>query len=262
MDITLVVNPRAGEAGHETDDLAKALSRRGDTVQVVKKASRLFGITLHEHPGDLVVVAGGDGTVAAVARQLRGKPTPVLIVPVGTANNIARSFGIQKPQLDLDVVRRWRKQAVDAAEAGDDLIIESAGCGAIGRMVRGRHSDALPSFEYEIESEDGKRRGEAILVEVMAIARAGPRLLLAPDTDPADGLLDLVIAPPKSRNALRRALRTSGRREIEGLTVLQGRELTIFAAASWHFDDKAKRGRTHTIRVVPRAWTVMVPTVR
>ena len=260
MDVTLVVNPRAGEAEHETEDLVAALSRRGDAVQVVKKASRLFGVTLHEHPGDLVVVAGGDGTVAAVARQLRGTTTPVLIIPVGTANNIARSFGIQKPQLDLDVVRRWRKQPVDAAEIEDELIIESAGCGAVAHMIReSPDRDALPSFEYEIRMESESRRGEAILIEVMAIARAGPRLLLSPDGDPADGLLDLVIATPKSRNAVRSALHSSGRRKIDGLTVMQGREFTITAETRWHFDDKAKRGRTHTIRIVPKAWTVLAP---
>ena len=43
---------------------------------------------------DLVVIAGGDGTVAKVIVEMRGSPTPVAVLPFGTANNIARTFGI------------------------------------------------------------------------------------------------------------------------------------------------------------------------
>ena len=48
---------------------------------------------------DLVLVAGGDGTVAKVARCLVDRDIahriPIAILPVGTANNIARSLGIE-----------------------------------------------------------------------------------------------------------------------------------------------------------------------
>ena len=43
---------------------------------------------------DLVIVAGGDGTVARVARRLRNRDIPLAILPIGTANNIARALGL------------------------------------------------------------------------------------------------------------------------------------------------------------------------
>lgn len=43
-----------------------------------------------ERPGDLVVAAGGDGTIAKVARQMAHRGTPLTVMPLGTANNIAR----------------------------------------------------------------------------------------------------------------------------------------------------------------------------
>jgi diacylglycerol kinase family enzyme len=46
------------------------------------------------HRWDLVIIAGGDGTIAKVARRLRFRRTPIIILPVGTANNIARSLGL------------------------------------------------------------------------------------------------------------------------------------------------------------------------
>jgi diacylglycerol kinase (ATP) len=43
---------------------------------------------------DLVIVAGGDGTVGKSVRWLKHRETPIAILPLGTANNIARSLGI------------------------------------------------------------------------------------------------------------------------------------------------------------------------
>jgi diacylglycerol kinase family enzyme len=55
---------------------------------------------------DLIVVAGGDGSLARVVRDLRHRTTPIAIWPLGMANNIARSLGIQgNPDEVLDSIR-------------------------------------------------------------------------------------------------------------------------------------------------------------
>ena len=45
-------------------------------------------------PADLFIAAGGDGTVAEVIHEAAGTGVPVALLPIGTANNIARSLGI------------------------------------------------------------------------------------------------------------------------------------------------------------------------
>jgi hypothetical protein len=56
---------------------------------------------------DLVAVAGGDGTVASVARRMVGRGIPVAVLPMGTANNIARSLGLLKKSFE-ELVEGWR----------------------------------------------------------------------------------------------------------------------------------------------------------
>ena len=43
---------------------------------------------------DLVVLVGGDGTVAQAIRLLGGRQVPVALLPTGTANNLAKTMGI------------------------------------------------------------------------------------------------------------------------------------------------------------------------
>jgi diacylglycerol kinase (ATP) len=62
---------------------------------------RVFGEAV-----DLVVAAGGDGTVRKVFRQLAGKDVPATVLPLGTANNIARSLGFEDDDPD-SLVRGW-----------------------------------------------------------------------------------------------------------------------------------------------------------
>lgn len=98
--ILVVLNPRGGQADPATieQSLERVLSIRywETTVYSVTTDSDLHE-QIHEatRPGyDIVVAAGGDGTVSAVADSLVGMDVPLAILPVGTANTLARELGV------------------------------------------------------------------------------------------------------------------------------------------------------------------------
>src|SRR5262249_38656339 len=102
MRILVVHNPKAGREGPEGEDLIKALKRAGHKASY--HSSKEKGITrVLKKKIDLVLVAGGDGTVRRVAWRLIASKSkvPLSVLPLGTANNFARTLGFCLSQKEL-----------------------------------------------------------------------------------------------------------------------------------------------------------------
>ncbi len=92
MRATLFHNPSAGHKA-EKDDILAAMKLAGFDVRYVSVKGDDVEEALEKKAG-LIVIAGGDGTIAEVLTRLPNRSVPVALLPLGTANNIARSLGI------------------------------------------------------------------------------------------------------------------------------------------------------------------------
>src|SRR5262245_14210951 len=95
MKVTLIYNPTAGDddARPTSGQLAALIREAGHQVRTQPTDEKGWSKALRKKAG-LVAVAGGDGTVGKVARRLVDSGCPIAVLPMGTANNIARSLGI------------------------------------------------------------------------------------------------------------------------------------------------------------------------
>jgi YegS/Rv2252/BmrU family lipid kinase len=88
---------------------------------------------------ELLIAAGGDGTMGAVAGELAGSKTTMGILPLGTLNHFARDLGIP---LDLDeaakAIATGRKRRVDIAEVNGRAFVNNASIGLYPLMVMDR----------------------------------------------------------------------------------------------------------------------------
>lgn len=87
---------------------------------------------------DLVVAAGGDGTVSEVAEALVHTDIPLGIIPVGTANVLARELGLP---LDLEgacalLASERATNSIDAMQVGDKFFFLQIGVGIDSLMIR------------------------------------------------------------------------------------------------------------------------------
>ncbi len=99
----LILNPAAGRGAGFLGRLTGAARERGIRVRVLEPGedARLSAIEAVEDGADTLGVAGGDGSVTAVAGVAVERELPLVVVPTGTLNHFARDLG-------LDLVRPLR----------------------------------------------------------------------------------------------------------------------------------------------------------
>ena len=158
---------------------------------------------------DLIAIAGGDGTVrkALMALAERASP-PLTLLPLGSANNTARAFGLTLGD-PADVVagwftgelRRFRLGDLQTA-AGREVFIETVGGGLFAEAIK--EAEPLEATEDKVElglhvlrkllnereptswrlTLDGAdASGNYLAVEAMVIGGTGPQVPLAPTVD-------------------------------------------------------------------------------
>jgi diacylglycerol kinase family enzyme len=270
MRITLVHNPSAGDGGHSRRQLQRLIEAEGHRVayQSIKDGRLERALA---NPGDVVLVAGGDGAVSQVARLLAGRRIPISILPVGTANNIAQALGIRgsaeqliaaiptadRRPFDLGVVRGPELDARFLEGVGMGLFTEAmcmiqGGAEPEGseekvardcRFLRGLSRD-FPAQRYSITADGDDLSGEYILCEVLNIRAIGPGLCFAPGANPADGWLDLVLVDESRRGPLHDylAARCAGEDRGLGLPARRARQVRISeAVGGLRVDDEIER---------------------
>jgi diacylglycerol kinase (ATP) len=226
MQATLFHNPTAGGGKFTKKELMTALKLGGLKPRYVTTKSKRFKRELADAE-DLVVVAGGDGTVAKVIAQMPDRGVPVAILPLGSANNIARSFNVAGAPYELAEILHplyWQRYTMGVVRGpwGRRRFVEAVGLGPLARMIKkpaldvARGIDSLRGGRHELRkilrkakpldidvTVDGKPLTDDILsIEIMNIVYTGPGLPLAPSADPGDRMLEVVCVRPRERRAM------------------------------------------------------------
>jgi diacylglycerol kinase family enzyme len=215
MQAYLIYNPNSGgNTNTEPESFVQALKAAGyDPVYQATSSEEDLDPILKEAQG-LVVVAGGDGSVRAVATRLIGREIPIAILPLGTANNIGRTLGITGSPVDIITgLRDPRIFYFDVGQVrspwGVDYFLEAFGYGLYADTLQAYEPEKGKSVLRSIQAItqtlkkfrprhcrlvlDGQNiSGNYLLVEVFNTPAMGPRLKLAPDADPGDGLFNVV----------------------------------------------------------------------
>ncbi|HYY04125.1 MAG TPA: diacylglycerol kinase family protein [Gaiellaceae bacterium] len=134
----LLVNPRSGTASPTADELVAVARERGITARVLQAG---------EHAAELargadaraLGVAGGDGSLAAVAAVAVERDLRFVCVPFGTRNHFARDIGLDRrdPIAALDAYTGHERR-IDVGWANDRLFLNNVSLGVYARLVHRR----------------------------------------------------------------------------------------------------------------------------
>lgn len=176
---------------------------------------------------DVVIVAGGDGTVRVVAEALHGSGTALALLPSGTGNLLARNLSLTLDDIDnsLAVAFTGRDRAIDIGmididtSAGRDrhAYVVMAGLGIDAKMLANTNDDLKKragwlayvgalrealldknQLEFRYRLDDSKtRRVRAHTIIVGNCGALPANILLLPDAAVDDGEFDIVLLRPE-----------------------------------------------------------------
>ena len=258
-ELILVVSPGAGRSAKlvRAKKAIKAMGLQIATEIPVKDAALLARLLQRSGPSPMVVAAGGDGTVGAVANAIVGTPAVLGIIPLGTSNDFARSISVPMHlERAVQLLARGRISRVDAGRFTGEgekprHFVHAAAVGlnvafarfatradirarlgrltyaaAVALALRGR-----PVFRCEMEWENRKEQSSLVHLAVINAPVFGGFLdLRIPGSDPDDRTLDVImIEHLPIRRLLRSALYPILRvhRPIHGIRTLQVSQLRV-----------------------------------
>ncbi|MFT4189684.1 MAG: diacylglycerol kinase family protein [Aeromicrobium sp.] len=239
---------------------------------------------------DLIVAAGGDGTVRAVCEEVARTGVAVGVIPHGTGNLLARNLGIPLNARDaLDVAFGGQDKAIDLARFKNDAGVETsflvmAGLGMDAMIMTGVDDDLkkrvgylayfvsglkalrFPGMKVTITVDDGEpttMRARTVVIGNVGFLQGG--LPLLPEALIDDGQLDVVVLGPRrflGWLGIVWKILTRRKRNTEKFARFTGRRVRITATSTTPMQldgDPVESGTEITAEVRPGVVLVRVP---
>ncbi len=267
--VKVLHNPRAGENEYSRKKLLSMVQSAGFNCSYSSTKSPGWD-DIDPQKTEMVILAGGDGTVRKVAGTLLDRKLPIGLIPLGTANNIARTLGISgTPE---DIIRSWKAGHVKKFDVGriyglkkTGFFLEALGFGVFPRLMKAmddngnqNKNSAYDNLKMALEllhdiiltskarhcsiSVDGAdHTGDFLLAEVMNAQSIGPNLDLAPFADPGDGALEVILIAERQRQEFADYVlnKLHNVEQPPVFTILKARNLEIYWEGKlMHVDDE------------------------
>lgn len=247
--------------------IANDKSRRGSEIAPFEAALRAGGLEIRreavDSPADLaakirsvagrvscVLLGGGDGTLHAAAPALRDTGLPFGILPLGTANDLARSLDIpDTPEAAAGIVLAGRTRAIDVGVVNGIPYFNVASLGLsvdVTRRLSGIMKRRLGMLAYPIAAAltiVQSRRfsvalqvdGQEILTTTLQVAVGNGKFygggnLVDADAEIDDGILNVYSLEPRAwwrLLVMARAFRSGEHHKLREVRSLSCRALTV-----------------------------------
>lgn len=144
--LLLLINPSSRSGADCYEEIANKLQERNHQVlgteEELKKHSFQELISKYQQETDVIVVGGGDGSVNSILEDSVKAQKPILVVPLGTANNLARTLNIPLDlEENLDLLEKGAIKKIDLGVINDKYFVNVAGLGLSARINRAAKSE-------------------------------------------------------------------------------------------------------------------------
>jgi len=268
------------------DTVTGALAQCGITASWHKTAGRgdatRLAAACADEGCDLIIAAGGGGTVNEIVNGIAGKEEITLgVIPLGTANLLALSLDIPRSvEGACQHIASGETCVIDAGRAGERYFTLMAGIGFdafVVKHVDGKHKTLFGTLSYlpamvrylfrytfrpvmvTVDSQRIRRKG--FLIVIGNTRYYGGKLELAPQADMTDGYLDVSIFRHRNVFALLRYLYCLWRGKTDSLSsreYFQAQKIIVHRSGGQpvHVDAESCGSTPVTVEVCPALLTV------
>jgi diacylglycerol kinase (ATP) len=221
--LLLLVNPRSRQGAETFGEVSTLLQEAGfevvNTKEDVEENSFSELIKRFQQDINLVIVGGGDGSINGVLEDLVKIQIPLHVIPLGTANNLARTLNIP---LDLkenvNALMRSRLDKIDLGMVNGLYFVNVAGIGLSARINKTvssqakkklgvlafifnafQHIRSMRPFRVEIVHSNEIHRSRCWQISVCNGRHYGSGLVASEDSTLDDGLLSCISTEMKKR---------------------------------------------------------------
>ena len=226
--ITIIINPLSGARGRRNlGGQRAALAKR--LLALHQLDGRIF---ITEYPGHALALAreavaagaslvcawGGDGTLNEIGSALVHTNIPLGVIPAGSGNGFARELGLfSDAEKAFAVALTGRDRLIDAGELAGRLFFNIAGIGLDAHIAalfntRAPHRRGFWRYvllgwrelmtyragSYRLDLDGERLEKEALMVVLANLRQYGNGAYIAPQAEPDDGRLDLVVVEARS----------------------------------------------------------------
>ena len=287
--IDIIVNPASGlkkqmfienyvEQNLNTDRFTPSIhytKKPGDANRLAKNAVR-SGV-------EVVVAAGGDGTINEIAQNLVGSESVLGIIPLGSGNGLAHHLRIpSNPARAIDVINRMYTKKIDTAEINHRVFVSIAGVGFDAKVAKKFAHTQKRGFlayfniirkEYFLSREkryhiqiNGKGiNRKAFLISLANSNQFGYNTIIAPNARLDDGLIDICIVrkvPAIELPLIAHLLYWKQIDKSKYVEYLQGKEITIVQSRKRTVNidgEPIKLGKRLHIKINPLSLNIITP---
>lgn len=294
MKAMIIINPKAGRTTdyQTSENLRKALRQHGCESRILMttasgNAEMIVGSYANQY--DLLLCAGGDGTLNEILNGLKEIKTPpsICYIPTGTTNDFARSLGLSGNHREaINAVFTGKRQKLDAGDVNGRRFIYSATFGAFvpsSYLTPQSRKNRLGRLAYLIECirelpyikpyhmtiTDDRRfttKGDFVFGAVSNATSIGGFLHYDhSEVDFSDGLHEvLLIRYPKNLTELSAVIRSliAGNYHADGIEMFKSSGLRFVCddMPEWALDGERFSAREEmTFKNIPSAVNICIP---
>lgn len=134
----LLINPRSGKGSPSAAELAREARSLGIETHLLEEGEDAAELA-RRTDADAIGMAGGDGSLAAVAAVAIERNVPFVCIPFGTRNHFARDLGLDRKN-PVGALRAFAgtERRIDVGRADERLFLNNVSIGLYARLVHRR----------------------------------------------------------------------------------------------------------------------------